>query len=578
MINRYEPDFKIDNINYDDEKVYEMISEGHTQGVFQFESAGMTNTIVRLKPTVLEDLIAVISLYRPGPMQFIDTYIENSHNPQKVTYRHPLLSNILDVTYGCIVYQEQVMQIFRELAGYTLGRADIVRRAMSKKKFDVLEKEKQDFILGCKANGVEENISQAIFNEIENFAAYAFNKSHAAAYAVVAYQTAYMKCYYPREYLAALMTSVLGSSGKLISYIEECARLDIKVLPPSVNFSEKSFTVSQNNIRYGLLAIKNLGSAVIDRMILERKTYGDFLSFESFCRRMLGKDLNKRAIESLIKAGALDNLGNNRREMFFNMSSIIDGLENEKRKNIEGQIGFFNMIEETKSTSSISKMDDYTDKQKLSMEKEVTGMYLSGHPMSAFKKYYDSGDIARIDRIIEASQGENDFYKDEQRVDLIAVVSSFKKKLTRNGENMAFVLVEDMYASMEVIVFPKILEKYSSLVQENMELKIHGRLSFTEDKEPKLICEYLVEAKEENIGKAKENSKSGLYIKILEDDLYDKAIKYIEIFGGDTDLYVYYDKSKKLMKAPSKYRLDPNEVLLKELKNILGEENVVIKK
>ncbi|MFI3207442.1 MAG: DNA polymerase III subunit alpha, partial [Clostridia bacterium] len=249
MINRYQADFSIDNINYDDKNVYKLLADGCTQGVFQFESAGMTNTIVRLKPTKLEDLIAVISLYRPGPMQFIDTYIENSHHPEKVTYRHPLLSNILDVTYGCIVYQEQVMQIFRELAGYTLGRADIVRRAMSKKKFDVLEKEKIDFVKGCAKNGVSEEISQAIFHEIENFAAYAFNKSHAAAYATVAYQTAFMKYYYPKEYLAALLTSVLGNATKLVYYTEECARLGIKVLPPHVNSSEKSFTVADDNIR-----------------------------------------------------------------------------------------------------------------------------------------------------------------------------------------------------------------------------------------------------------------------------------------------------------------------------------------
>ncbi|MEG1428023.1 MAG: DNA polymerase III subunit alpha, partial [Oscillospiraceae bacterium] len=334
-----ESDFSMENIRYDDPGVLNMIAEGFTEGVFQFESGGMRRTIMRLKPDCIEDLIAVISLYRPGPMQFIDLYIENRHHPEKVSYRHPRLSKILDVTYGCIIYQEQVMQIFRELAGYPLGRADIVRRAMSKKKYDVMEKERKVFIYGlpapdgsweiegCINRGVSEEIATAVFSEMESFASYAFNKSHAAAYATLSYQTAYMKYYYPKEYMAALITSVLGVSGKVSSYREECHRLGIQVLSPHVNYSENSFTVSGGEIRYGLLAIKNLGRNVIARLVAEREQNGKFTSFIDFCRRMQGKDLNKRAVESLIKAGALDQLGNNRREMLMSLPTVLDSMD-----------------------------------------------------------------------------------------------------------------------------------------------------------------------------------------------------------------------------------------------------------
>ncbi len=590
IIHEYEPDFNIEKINYDDKKVFSILEEGFTQGVFQFESEGMTRTIMRLKPEKIEDLIAVISLYRPGPMQFIDTYIVNRHNPEKVVYKHPRLAKILDVTYGCIIYQEQVMSIFRELAGYSLGRADIVRRAMSKKKFSVMEKERNNFIYGlqkedgtweiegCLKRGVSEEIANTVFGEMENFAAYAFNKSHAAAYAVVAYQTAYMKCYYPKEYLAALLTSVLGNSSKVAVYMEECSRLNIKVLPPHVNLSAKQFTAKNDDIVFGLLAIKNIGSAVIDRMMQERKENGKFKSFENFCTRMHGKDLNKRAIESLIKAGALDDLGNNRREMVMALNDIIDSLDAEKKRHIDGQIGFFDNVEDSGSFI-INKTEDYSHKQKLIMEKETTGMYLTGHPMTPFKPYYDNKIVARIDRVIASSDSESDEYKDEQSVDLLGVVSTLKRKQSRNGGTLAFIQFEDMYGSMEVIVFPKIYERYSNLFLQGAELKIHGRLSFTENQEPKLICDYAVEASEENLKPVKpiKLSNKGLYIKYTDEKSYEKAIKLIEVFEGDTQLFIFYPDTKKLMRAPSNLRLDPNEVLLRELKKLLGEENVKIK-
>ena len=353
LIRRREPDFSIEAIPEDDGETFRMMAQADSVGVFQFESGGMKRLLSQAEPESIEDLIAIISLYRPGPMQFIPMYIENRKHPDRVVYRHEKLKPILDVTYGCIIYQEQVMQIFRELAGYSLGRADIVRRAMAKKKRDVLEKERQIFlhgqrredgsweVEGCLNRGVDQKTAEELFREIESFASYAFNKSHAAAYAVVAYQTAYLKRHYPREYMASLLSSVLGWAGKVAEYMEECKRLRISVLPPHVNESDMGFTVAGETIRYGLLAVKNLGRAVILRMVEERRRGGAFISFYNFCKRMSGKDLNRKAIESLIKCGALDGLGNNRREMLLSVESVLNSLETDKRRNLEGQMGLF---------------------------------------------------------------------------------------------------------------------------------------------------------------------------------------------------------------------------------------------
>lgn len=605
LVHAVKPDFNIDDIPLDDNKVFGMMAQGLTEGVFQFESAGMRRTTVRAQPESVEDLIAIISLYRPGPMQFIDMYIENRQHPDKITYRHPRLSKILDVTYGCIIYQEQVMTIFRELAGYSLGRADIVRRAMSKKKFSVLEKEREIFIYGqtdkdgkveiegCLRRGVDEQTAIALFKEIENFAAYAFNKSHAAAYATVAYQTAYLKFYYPKEYLASLLSSVLGSAGKLAEYMEECHRLAISVLPPHVNFSGTGFTVSGGDIRYGLLAVKNLGRGVIARLVDERTTGGTFSSFFNFCSRMSGKDMNKRAVESLIKSGALDGLGNNRKEMMLGISGIMDGLDADKRRNLEGQMGLFGDTQQDMDYT-LPAAADYTDAEKLSMEHEVTGMYLSGHPMAAYKSAYDKGIAARIDRIISSAAGESDMYHDEERVDVIGMISSVKKKITKSNSAMAFVTIEDMYGSMEVLVFPQIYDGCSQLIREGSAVKIRGRISFTEEKEPKLICDSItMPPTQESIRSAggtvyerqtatreKQPVKNpGLYIKVsdMECSEYKKALQYIEVFDGSSDLYIYDLSNKKLVRAPAKYRVAINDVLIAALKKLLGSANVAAK-
>lgn len=613
LIHRKEPAFDLEKIPMDDSKVYDMMAQGLTEGVFQFESAGMKKTTMRVSPKSLEDLIAIISLYRPGPMQFIDTYVENRRHPEKVTYKHPRLSKILDVTCGCIIYQEQVMNIFRELAGYSLGRADIVRRAMSKKKHDVLEKEREIFIYGqtdengnveiegCLRRGVDEATAKTLFSEIENFASYAFNKSHAAAYATVSYQTAYLKYYYPREYLASLLSSVLGSAGKLAEYMEECHRLGINVLPPHVNYSENGFTVSDGNIRYGLLAVKNLGRGVITRMVQERENGGRFTSFYDFCQRMNGRDMNKRAVESLVKCGALDGLGNNRREMLMNVSGIMDGIDAEKRNNLEGQLGFFGN-DSSETQHIIPSAVDFSPSEKLAMEKEVTGMYLSGHPMAEYKSVYTSGLAARTDRIISAASGENDMFRDDQRVDIMGIVSQVKKKITKSNSTMAFVTVEDLYGSIEVLVFPQVYEQFSGLLREGTAVRISGRLSFTEEKDPKIICESAGDLpSRETIEKACEARKNrntaayrgepghknsnkpvknpGLYIRVssMDSPEYKKAMQYIEVFDGVTDLYIYDLSRSKLVRAPAVYRVQVNDVLLKALNDLLGDGNAVIK-
>ena len=615
MIGRHTPGFRVENMPEDDPKVFEMITSGATEGVFQFESAGMRRVIMQSEPESIEDLIAVISLYRPGPMKFIPTYIENRKHPEKITYRHPRLSKILDVTYGCIIYQEQVMRIFRELAGYSLGRADIVRRAMSKKKHKVMEEEREYFIHGlrrddgtveiegCVARGVDERTAEIIYDEMESFASYAFNKSHAAAYAVDAYRTAYLKYYYPKEYMAALLTSVLGSSGKVAAYMEECARIGIPVLPPHVNESDTGFSVSEDSIRFGLLAIKNLGRGVIQRMLLERERGGKFRSFYDFCKRMQGRDLNRRAVESLIRCGAFDGLGNNRREMLLAVTPVLESLDADKRKNIEGQIGLFDLGgEERTDTYQMPKAEEFPQAELLAMEKEVTGMYLSGHPMAPYAEVYRRDLVARTDEIAQSAAGESDKYSDEQYVDVLAIVSDVKRKVTKSGANMAFVTLEDIYGSIEALVFPKVLERSADLLTPGSAVKAHGRISFTEEKDPKLVCEYFTapyspeamlaqgaregqSAAPAGGGKAPVQIRGyntayrGLYLRVpsMNDPLCRKALQYVEVFDGVTDLYLYALDEKKLVRAPARYRVAVNYALVAALKRLLGEENVALK-
>ena len=593
LIRRQNPDFSVEAVPEDDQATFRMLSEGNSEGVFQLESGGMKRLVVQAQPTCVEDLIAIISLYRPGPMQFIPQYLESRKNPDSVQYRHPLLRPILEPTGGCIIYQEQVMQIFRDLAGYSLGRADIVRRAMAKKKHDVLEREREVFIHGqlgedgsveiegCLRRGVDQQTAQELFQEITNFASYAFNKPHAAGYAVVAYQTAYLKCHYPCEYMAALLSSVLGQTGKVAEYIEECSRLEIAVLPPHVNYSESGFTVVGKSIRFGLLAVKNLGRGVIARMVEERRGGGDFTSFYNFCKRMSGRDLNRRAIESLVKCGALDGLGNNRREMLLSVERVLESLEADKRRNVEGQMGFFDTPDSAGGGEpALDKAEDFSQADKLNMEKEVTGMYLSGHPMSAYAGLYQEGGYARMDEILQsAGEQENARYQDGQWVTVLGLVTGVRKKVTKNNSQMAFLTLEDMYGALTILVFPKPLEQYGDLLAEGSVVEIQGKLSFTEDKAPELVCQSVSKPAEPAsmgapLGK---QVRPGLYLRLQsqQDPRYEKAMKYIAVFdGGTTNLYLNFQDTGKLLRASAKHRVDMNRPLLRALQELLGKDNV----
>lgn len=610
QIKKNHPEYDPDNINDKDEKVFAMISQGNTEGVFQFESQGMKNVLMRLKPDSIEDLIAVVSLYRPGPMDSIPRYIDCRHNPSHITYKHPLLKPILEVTYGCIVYQEQVMQILRVLAGFSLGRADIVRRAMSKKKAEEMAKQREIFLHGltdengkiivdgCIRRGIDEKIANSIYDEIESFASYAFNKSHAAAYSMISYKTAYLKCHYPHEYMAALLTSVLDNQNKLASYIGECQRLGIRVLPPSVNESDHGFTVTGSNIRYGLLAIKNLGRAFIDEIIKERR-FKPFTSLYDFCKRLCGKNMNSRAIESLIKCGALDGLGANRRQLLAISKTVLDDVDYESRKNQGGQLSFFDLgDDDVKATSEpqLPDLKEFSTNELLRMEKEIAGIYLSGHPADNYSLYAERMNADRIGEIIT---NETARYPDGKRVLIVGIVSRVKTQVTKSGKLMAFINVEDKYGIIEVVVFPNVYEKSTILLNENTPVIIKGSLNFKEDEEPKIISDSIAKAfnndecknmpptnaekrRAEGANTAvynKNTAPQALYLRIddLNTDMYYRAKRVTDIFDGRTPVIFYLTNSKRKVKAPLNMWVSLNDVMIKELKHQLGDENVAVK-
>lgn len=593
MIKKTNPNFVIETIPENDQKVFKMMASGNSEGVFQFESQGMKNVLTQLNPESLEDLIAVISLYRPGPMDSIPTYIDCRHNPSHIKYKHPLLENILNVTYGCIVYQEQVMQILRTLAGYSLGRADIVRRAMSKKKHDVMEKERDVFINGlvdekgnvivdgCLRRGVDKATAVSVYNEMESFASYAFNKSHATAYAKVSYQTAYLKCHYPKEYMAALMSSVLDNQNKLSAYIGECHLLDIQILPPSVNYSYYSFTVSGKNIRYGLLAIKNLGRQFIDAIIKERQK-GEFISFYDFCKRLYGQAMNSRALESLIKCGALDNLGANRRQMLAMAKTVLADLEFESRKNIKGQLSFFDLGDknETSAEPVLPNLEEFSKSELLFMENEVAGMYLSGHPISEYDGYISS---IRADSIGEILNQEQSKYVDKSKVRIVCIISKVKNQITKSNQMMAFVQVEDKSGAVEVVVFPNIYTKFGRLFSVGNIIEIQGTINIREDEEPKIICDDVLKVDESKKKvKATEfnNSKSEkrMFVRIenFDSPLYLQSVNILSQHKGNVPVVYCLSSSKKRLIAPEKMWVNLNGVLIEQLKNLLGNENVAI--
>lgn len=578
MIRRTVPGFDMESIPMDDAATFKMLGEGHAFGVFQFESAGMRNVITQLGPESIEDLIAVISLYRPGPMESIPRYIRNRHNPRLVTYKTPELRPILEVTYGCIVYQEQVMQICRQLAGYSYGRADLVRRAMAKKKHDVMEKERESFLDGAEQNGIDRKIANEIFDEMSSFASYAFNKSHAAAYAVLAYRTAYLKCHYPREYMAALLTSVLDNTAKLTEYIGECRRLGIEVLPPSVFESQAGFSVSGTKIRFGLAAIKNIGDAVIRHLIQERERR-PFSDLVDFCTRMRQGELNKRVMEGLIKSGALDEFGFHRRQLLLGYEALLESVNRENRQNLSGQINLFDLSEEPVSVGKIlPEVDEFDLFQILQQEKESTGVYLTGHPLSRYQNFIKRRKLPEISSFSD----EEEHHLDNQGVTLVALVAAKKLKITKQNETMAFITLEDMAGSMEMLVFPKVLALYSSLLREGEAVVVTGRLSTREDEEPKIICEKVTRPEElfspeEAAGRSASGKRTGLFLLCpgMEEPATVKARELLAAFPGKTPVYFRFRDSGKMLLAPKELWADVSEPVLRKLRSVLGEDCVV---
>ncbi|MBP3318693.1 MAG: DNA polymerase III subunit alpha, partial [Ruminiclostridium sp.] len=495
LVKAHTPDFRLDQIPDDDPATFRMLSEGKTCGVFQMESAGMTGVCVGLKPKDIEDITAIIALYRPGPMDSIPRFISSKHNPKTVTYKTPALEPILANTYGCIVYQEQVIEIFRRLAGYSLGQADMVRRAMSKKKLKDIQRERAAFlhgdpergITGCIANGIPADVAESIYDEITDFANYAFNKAHAVCYAIVAYQTAWFKCHYPREYMAALLTSVLDSQGKIAEYIAECRAMGIRLLPPDINQSGPHFTVADKDIRFGLAALKGVGRGFTNAVLAERQAGGPFRSFPDFCQRLLDQDLNKRVLESLIRAGAFDSMGLKRAQLLDAYEQHLDSLARNRRKNLEGQFDLFSMGSDTADTPVelvLRDIPEFTPQKLMTMEKEVTGLYLSGHPMDAYRETARNQGAVSIGLMLEdfAQADGPTHFQDGQKIALAGVVSASKTKTTKNNSLMAYVTIEDDTGSVELLAFSRVLEESGAYLQVNTPILATGRISVRDEK------------------------------------------------------------------------------------------------
>ncbi len=570
-------DVDLKKIDYQDKKVFAMLGRGDTTGVFQLESSGMTAVVIGVQPKSVEDLTAIIALYRPGPMQSISTFIERKKDPSKITYKHPLLEKVLSVTYGCVVYQEQVMEIFRLLAGYSLGRADIVRRAMSKKKFDVLKNERVNFVYGnpdenirgCIATGVSEKLANEIFDELLEFANYAFNKSHSVCYAILAYQTAYMKCHYPKEYMAALLTSVFGYSEKVSEYILKCREMGIPVLAPDVNGSDSGFTVDKNGIRFGLSAVKNVGKGFIDNLMTERKRGGPFTGFHDFCRRMAPFDLGRKSLESMIKGGLFDSFGVRRSQLLAVYTGVLDNISGERRVNLDGQFSLFDTVVSTEE--SFPDIPELSKADLLEMEKDSLGIYISGHPM---QDYMSAAKAAGCASISELYDEENDKYQDGQTVSVAGLVRSVKMRTAKNNKAMANVVIEDLSSSVELLVFADVLEKSSSVLREGQAVMTSGRLSFRENEAPKIVSRS-IRALEKGDTSGSESFDT-LYLKIDEERsrLINQIYEALKRHSGSRRVVLYYPESGKKMLVPKSMWVTPSRELTDELKSILTAENV----
>ncbi|MBQ3210283.1 MAG: DNA polymerase III subunit alpha [Oscillospiraceae bacterium] len=603
LVRKRLPDFTVESIPEDDAATFEMISAGHTSGVFQLESTGMTGVCTSLKPKSIEDITAIISLYRPGPMDSIPRFVECSAHPEKIRYKHELLRPILEVTYGCIVYQEQVIEIFRRLAGFSLGQADMIRRAMSKKKHAVIDAERTAFVHGDEKRGIDgalkkgvpEAVANSIYDEILDFASYAFNKAHAVSYAIVAYRTAYMKRHYPREYMAALLTSVLDNSAKVGEYIAECREMGIKLLPPDVNESDANFTVAGENLRYGLVAIKGIGWGAINGMVKERTENGPFTGFEDFCRRMAGRELNRRAVENLIKAGAFDSMGYPRRALVQIAGTVMDSIAQANKDNISGQLDLFGFGDEQEVrpvSIPIPDIDDYTPKERMALEKETTGLYLTGHPMDEYRQQVRKLGAVPIGQLMGdfASEDGPSRFSDNQYVTIAGVISSVKTRTTKNNSLMSYVQLEDDTGLIEMIAFQKVLDVSSRDIYDNNAVIVRGRISLRDEKEPQLMVESLrplselgADISEKELEKtlrrpaapALPQAEKKLYVKLPSAE--HPSLKRIELiltmFPGQSQLVIWCEKEKKRIGA----RCLIHEALVDELSEMLGEENVVIK-
>lgn len=572
----------MDHVDYNDKAVYDMLGAGKTEGVFQLESAGMTSFMKELKPESLEDVIAGISLYRPGPMDFIPQYIEGKNNPDSIHFLCPQLEPILSATYGCIVYQEQVMQIVRSLGGYTLGRSDLVRRAMSKKKAAVMEKERQNFVYGneeegvpgCVNRGISEEIANKIYEQMMDFAKYAFNKSHAAAYAVVAYQTAYLKCHFPVEFMAALMTSVIDNPPKVADYILSCRRMGIAILPPDINKGDSTFSVDGGGIRYGLSAIKSIGKPVIESIVAERNQRGDFTSLRDFIERMTGKDVNKKAIENFIKAGAFDELSGNRRQKMMVYAQILDSVVQEKKNMMAGQMSLFDFVSEEEKTAyeiHMPDVEEYPKEAKLAFEKEVLGIYISGHPLEEYETCWRKNISAVTTDFMPDEESGQPKVRDGQQVIVGGMITEKTIKYTKTNKVMAFLTLEDLLGTVEIVVFPRDYEKNVRLMEIDEKVFIKGRVSVEEERASKVICESMYSFKDapRELWLQFETKESFLS---CEQELYED----LKEADGKDGVVIYIKSPKAIKRLGASKSIRISQDLLVRLYEKYGKDNVKV--
>ena len=573
-------DIYLNKIDYSDKNVLHYIGTGNTEGIFQLESSGMKSFMKELKPESLEDIIAGISLYRPGPMDFIPKYIEGKNNADSVTYDCPQLESILEPTYGCIVYQEQVMQIVRDLAGFSLGRSDLLRRAMSKKKADVMAKERKVFVYGdesenikgCVNNGISESIANKIYDEMTVFAQYAFNKSHAAAYAVVTYQTAYLKYYYTAEFMAAMLSSVMDMTDKVAEYVYSCRSMGIKILPPDINEGESGFSAKGDSIRYGLTAIKNVGKAVIDNIVAEREARGIYKDLEDFISRTAPLGVNKRAIENFIKAGAFDSFGATRKQMMMVYVQIVDSVNQDKKDTMQGQMSLFDIADEDQKKNykmQMPNVGEYDNDQKLEFEKEVIGIYASGHPLSDMEEKWKRVITNMSLDFAVPEEGESYKIKDKSRVTVGGIITTVTRKFTKRGEQMAFLTLEDLVGTVEIVVFPREFDKYREILMEGRKIFITGEADIQENAPGKVKASEIKEFVQ---------VPSELWIAFKDKEAYiageQKLISLLSENKGNDRVMIALAKERQRKMMPAQYRVDANKNFVEKLKEIYGEDLV----